>query len=1664
MVAHVRPPRRRRVWRFLRWTAVVVLTAWLLRGLWLAPLLRAQVETSLGRALGGSWSIGELRGGLLADVELLDVVQTGGKDLRDTRCTRLVLHWAPTRLLQGDVLGALRELRLEGFAGTLVLAESGGSRGGFAVAELSRLDPGLRLHADGALSLERGGHQLDLGDLCWDGTLAQSRLALRPVFAGQALPELTTELAWSWQSEGRLDTTWSCATWNGSTGLVLTASGPPQVRLEAVGPGDSRATLMYAAGGWHATATALPLRSVATWWPTWPAALGLDADSRLSAEVEGVGRSAKGRLALEGIAVAGGRATASADASWDGSTLSGSRTRIAVAATAVPIQDLEAQVERACAAPGSDGPVPWLAIALDKMSWKPGATMPIVLGARWSLRPPPHTALPLDGAHLRGTVTLDGTGLTAQAQVAGSDRLDGELTATFPLDAAAELRGQASLRAREMGALPVQAKTLALDLRLAGSLAVPELAWRIEGEDVRWSGRRLERISAAGSLRPRELSVSELRLRAASDAECVLTQTAKLRWMGGDWRLDGLRATGAGLELAVDAAGNGRRLVEIGGTLRLDLARTWLGLLLPSEWALPGIEGDLRAEGNWREGAWSATVTGAGLAADLPDFLPPLTGGSLRVHLDPSRIAVQELRLHLGGAPLDATGEIPWAAETAGQLAVQGRDVLLLQQPNLRLRADIDLDLTGSRHALALAGRIGATDLLVSSQFNWLEEMFSHGGTGGASWEIPPPWDRLALAVALRDGGLDRAPGSTAGVRLRTNVYNGPLAIALEVRGTLGRPMLSGNVTANDGMLALPFSRFAVERAELLWRSTDSWLDPALQARATARMQGYDVLVQADGRVRSPRLDVSTVPHLSPANALLLASTGLLPADLAASPTASALGTALPWLGNELYRRLYGPPDPDAPEWLLDRFELTANEQRSESGLSTVRIEYRMGPRLHLYAERDEWEEYNGGLLWRWRLDGPPKPAPAPPPPAESDIGADWSIVPMPTGARLPRSPRLLLKELRRSHAVWRATRTSGAQAGAGAEALLLDASHQLEQRLHALGHGSATVKAVAIPAPQDSGAAPDAKVRFLVHPGPRLSLDEVTVGGVPETMAEAVRRLVAAAAPRGTLWEPALAGRVRLRLLEFLYLAGHATARVKIASPIIIHDQVRLILELDAGPAFTVGPASLNPIVGIPLDAGAEARLRTELEAMTGRPWQRVDQEWLRQRLQTVLRGEARLLAEVALDAGMPSRGGPTVLPLTATITPGPELRLGQIVVQGLARTRPAYARHRLRGLEGRRLDGTTHDAVQERLRSSSLFSRVGVELRPHDTPDADGLTTADLTVTVEEAPAQTLTAHLGYGSWEQLRGGLSLRDANLFGLGRSGNLEVEISQRHAQGRGLLTDRDLLGGSRELSLSGLAAWREEPSFDRTTYSLDVATRLPLTGGRGRDRLELGYGYAAERAEDRSAEVENVEQDGFLITARVQTILRLDRLDDRWLPRHGWLLEAGLGLADEAIGSELDYWEPSLRAGLVLPVQERQVLALSAAAQSRQPTDGAPSLPIQSRLFLGGANSVRSFGASELSPLDAEGDALGGLSTAYASVEWRVRVAGELHGALFYDIGVVDEEALEFDDDVVGQAIGAGIRWHLPVGPLRLDVAYNPDELYAADHHWAAHLAIGFTF
>jgi outer membrane protein insertion porin family/translocation and assembly module TamA len=147
-----------------------------------------------------------------------------------------------------------------------------------------------------------------------------------------------------------------------------------------------------------------------------------------------------------------------------------------------------------------------------------------------------------------------------------------------------------------------------------------------------------------------------------------------------------------------------------------------------------------------------------------------------------------------------------------------------------------------------------------------------------------------------------------------------------------------------------------------------------------------------------------------------------------------------------------------------------------------------------------------------------------------------------------------------------------------------------------------------------------------------------------------------------------------------------------------------------------------------------------------------------------------------------------------------------------------------------------------------------------------------------------------------------------------------------------------------------------------------------------------------------------------------------------------------------------------------------------------QPVAGDPrNVPFSKRYFLGGATSLRGWGRYEVSPLSVpdpncqtcppSGLPIGGDSTLSFSEELRVGLQGKLGAVLFLDAGNVwaDSWGMKFGD--LRYAVGPGLRYQTPVGPIRLDFGYqlNPiPELRVngqpQQRPWRLHFSIGQAF
>jgi len=127
------------------------------------------------------------------------------------------------------------------------------------------------------------------------------------------------------------------------------------------------------------------------------------------------------------------------------------------------------------------------------------------------------------------------------------------------------------------------------------------------------------------------------------------------------------------------------------------------------------------------------------------------------------------------------------------------------------------------------------------------------------------------------------------------------------------------------------------------------------------------------------------------------------------------------------------------------------------------------------------------------------------------------------------------------------------------------------------------------------------------------------------------------------------------------------------------------------------------------------------------------------------------------------------------------------------------------------------------------------------------------------------------------------------------------------------------------------------------------------------------------------------------------------------------------------------------------------------------PSNGQPaeviltdSIPLPERFFMGGSESMRGFSVNQAGPRDPDtGYPIGGNGLFFNSLELRSSFAQRRFGLVgFEDAGNVYDSIrrmrlLKFnqssptDFDYTCQAVGIGLRYKTPVGPIRFDVGYN---------------------
>jgi translocation and assembly module TamA len=514
--------------------------------------------------------------------------------------------------------------------------------------------------------------------------------------------------------------------------------------------------------------------------------------------------------------------------------------------------------------------------------------------------------------------------------------------------------------------------------------------------------------------------------------------------------------------------------------------------------------------------------------------------------------------------------------------------------------------------------------------------------------------------------------------------------------------------------------------------------------------------------------------------------------------------------------------------------------------------------------------------------------------------------------------------------------------------------------------------------------------------------------------------------------------------------------------------------VEIDQGPVYRIGVARLDGPVP---DAARQA-----FDLAAGQPARAGEVLAAGQAVLSALQEEGFALATVAPPDALVDHGTRT-MDVRYVAEPGSRLAFGEISVSGLDRLREDYVLRRL-GIEA----GEPFRASRlERARQDLLAHGVlaWARVTPGDAPDDSGR--LPLRVEVAERPPRVVRLGGAYATDEGATLSAAWIHRNLFGRAEELALQGEVGRLTQNRRADLSY--LARGSLRLPDLWLRDLDLKLDLAGVSESLDAYDRDAVTAGAALER-RFAPGLSASAGlgfEDAQITQDGPPQDFRLAFAPLR--VSYDSTDDPLDPTRGLRLvveatpaqvlegEGGGFVRGRTVASA--YWMPPLdgwqgrgdrsaAADVAVAADGGERLALTRAVLAGRLVLGSiagaavEDVPPDWRFYAGGGGSVRGFPFQSIGPRTASSRPAGGDGLVEASLELRLRF-GETWGAVaFVDAGAVSEEGIpELRDLSVGA--GIGVRYHTPIGPVRLDLA-TPLTASSGDSPVQLYIAIGQAF
>jgi outer membrane protein insertion porin family len=567
-----------------------------------------------------------------------------------------------------------------------------------------------------------------------------------------------------------------------------------------------------------------------------------------------------------------------------------------------------------------------------------------------------------------------------------------------------------------------------------------------------------------------------------------------------------------------------------------------------------------------------------------------------------------------------------------------------------------------------------------------------------------------------------------------------------------------------------------------------------------------------------------------------------------------------------------------------------------------------------------------------------------------------------------------------------------------------------------------------------------DVSVTFRVAEGRKMTIDKIIIEGAQGLKPDKIKNIMLTQERefyilRGTVQRQKLDQDTE-RIVTFYNDNGYVQARVETVDTQVDRATARVTIRIVVaeGAQFKVGGIDITGNKVLPVE---ELRRRVLLKP---------DDIYARSKLQETVKGigdvygtigrtTADINPQIALD--VPNRK----VNITLEVSEGPEVFIERINISGNTRSQEKILRRELPMAEGDLFTTGKLARAKQKLINLNYFEKVETKTTPGSSKDK-----IVVTIDVTEKPTGLFSIGGGYSSQDGALGTLDLSQNNFLGKGYQLFLRLRGGTETQQGTIGFTDPWFL--DRPLAAGFDIFNNRRVYLDYTVNSLggDVRFGAPI-GDYGRWNSFYRLSQEDVSGVDPNASTELLQAEGTTISSMVGGSLSRDTRDSLTEPTRGNYSLFGADFAGIGTGDNR-FFRITAMTTQHQPLWFDHVLSGRLMVGYQLGWANAP-VPFFERYYLGGPNTIRSFKSRQISPVDGSGTDIGGNFQVLGNLEYSVPLPFGIRAAVFFDVGNVygPDQSLHAPIDLTSlkYAVGPGIRWNSPFGPVRVDYGVNPN-------------------